>query len=153
MQLFKNEQPRRKGLLQEEKGGKRIDFFFTEDVIYEKLFIMKTSNQDHDGEKLIADSGATSHMVNLEENMTNLKDSKTRVTVGDSRIITGTKRGDWHGYQRHDGKLHCVMLTNTAIIPGLHANLFSVIRALQKGFQVMSEGNTPTLKETSTEIF
>ena len=35
----------------------------------------------------IADSDATSHMVNSEEDMTNLKDSETGVTVGDSRTI------------------------------------------------------------------
>ena len=65
-------------------------------------------------------------MINSGENRTNLKDDKTRVAVGYSRAITGTKRGDWNGYQIHDGKLHCVILSNTATIPVLHANLFSV---------------------------
>ena len=51
----------------------------------------KTSNQNHDSETFIADSGTPSLMVNPEENMTNLKDAKTRVTVGDSRTLTGTK--------------------------------------------------------------
>ena len=48
----------------------------TEDVVYNELFIAKTSNQGHASETFIPDSGATSHMVNLEENMTNLKDTK-----------------------------------------------------------------------------
>ena len=52
------------------------------------------------------DSGATSHMIISEENMTNLKESKTRVTVGDSKTITGTKGVNWHGYQRRDRKFH-----------------------------------------------
>ena len=38
--------------------------------------------------------------------MTNLKDVETRVSIGDSITITGTKRGNWHGYQIRDGKLH-----------------------------------------------
>ena len=52
------------------------------------MFIAKTSNQDHDSETFITDSGATSYIVNLEENMTNLKDAETQVTIGDSRTIT-----------------------------------------------------------------
>ena len=38
---------------------------FAKDVIYYELFIAKNSNQKHDGENFIVDSGATSHMVKL----------------------------------------------------------------------------------------
>ena len=72
-----------------------------------------------------------SHMVNSEENMTNLKDAETQVTVGYSRNITGIKCGDWNGYQRRDGTLHHMTLSNMIIIPGLHANIFSMTRALK----------------------
>ena len=65
-------------------------------------------------------------MAKSEENMTNLKDAKTRVTVGDSRTLTGGKGGNLHGYQRHAGKIHCVMLSNAAIISGLHVSIFSL---------------------------
>ena len=64
----------------------------TEDVVYDELFISKTSDMEHDRKMFIADSGVMSHMVNSEENITNLKDSETRVTVGDSRTIARTKR-------------------------------------------------------------
>ena len=43
-------------------------------------------------------------MVSSEENMTNLKVTKTKVTVGDSKPFTGTKRGNWNGYQRRNVK-------------------------------------------------
>ena len=49
--------------------------------------------------------------------MTNLHDAKTKVTVGDSGIIIGTKRGGLHGYQKHDKKLYCVTLSDTSVIP------------------------------------
>ena len=49
----------------------------TEEVIYNKIFIAKISNQSHDKETFIVDSNSTSHMVNSEENMTNFKDAKT----------------------------------------------------------------------------
>ena len=77
-----------------------------EDAVYDELFIAKTSNQEHDSETFIADYGATSHMLNLEENTTNLKDAQKRVTIGDSRTLTGTKCGNWHGWHRRDGKIH-----------------------------------------------
>ena len=63
-------------------------------------------------------------MLNSKENMTNIKNSETRVTTGDSRTITGVKHGDWSGYQRRDRKLHHMTLSNTAVIPGLHKNIF-----------------------------
>ena len=71
-------------------------------------------------------------MVNLEENMKNLKDLENRVTVGEIINLTGTRHGDWYDFKRHDGKLHHATLTNMAIIPGLHKNIFSITRALQK---------------------
>ena len=91
-------------------------------------------------------------MVNSEENMKNLKDTKERVTLGYSITLTGTKRGDWNGWQKRDGILHRVKLTNMDIIPGLHANIFSVTQAPQKGFQLISEGDTLTLKEKPSDI-
>ena len=62
------------------------------------------------------------------------------------------KRGDLHNYHRRDGKIHCVMLSNMAVIPGLHVNLFSVTQTLKKGLQVTSENETLILKKKSTKI-
>ena len=66
------------------------------------------------------DSGAMSHMINLEDNMKNLKEAETQVIVEDSIILTGTKRGDLYCCRIHDRKLHCIKLSNTAAIPGLY---------------------------------
>ena len=83
--------------------------------------------------------------------MTNLQDAETRINVGESTTLFGTKHGNRHGCQKLDGKLHWVMLSNIALIPGLHANLFSVIREVQKVCQVMSEGEALILKNNSTK--
>ena len=66
-------------------------------VIYNKLAIRKTSNQEHYSKKSITDSGATSHMLNLEEKMTNLKGFKIRVTTGESKKSTRGEYSGWHG--------------------------------------------------------
>ena len=39
-----------------------------------------------------------------------------------------------------------------AVISGLHAHIFSVTRALQKGFKVTSKDNTLILKKNPTDI-
>ena len=84
--------------------------------------------------------------------MSNLKDAITRVTLGDIRTLTRTKRDDWHRYQKRDRKLHRVMLSNMSVIPGLHKNIFSLMRALQKCFQVKLEGKTLIIKVNYTDI-
>ena len=44
------------------------------------------------------------------------------------------------------------MLPNTAVLPVLHKNLFSVTQELQKGFQVTPECKSLINREKSTEI-
>ena len=58
----------------------------------EKLY--KKSNS----ETFITDSGATPHMVNLQENTMKIKDAKTRVTLKCITALTGGECGDCHGY-------------------------------------------------------
>ena len=84
-------------------------------------------------------------MLNSEDNMKNLKDTETKVTVGNRKNLTGTKCGDWHGWQKFNRKIHHATLTNTAIITGLHENPFIVTRSLQKVFQLMLEDETRIL--------
>ena len=76
MQLFQNLKPQRNYFYNKKKAEKEYKKNVTEYVIYNKLFIAKTSNQEHDKENFIADFVATSHMVNSEENMTNLKNNE-----------------------------------------------------------------------------
>ena len=69
-------------------------------------------------------------MVTNEENIANLWDAETRLAIGESGKITGTKYGDWHSYQKRDGKLHWIMLIYTDVIPVLHTKFLSVTQAL-----------------------
>ena len=91
-------------------------------------------------------------MVTPKENMTNLCDTESLFTVGDSGKLTVTKCGDWHVHHKHDRKLHRAKLSDMSIILGRHANLFIITQSLQKGFQVVSEGEALILKKNSTEI-
>ena len=84
--------------------------------------------------------------------MTNLKNTKTKVTVGYRKNLTGTKRGEWHGWQKFNGRIYHETLKYMFIITVLHENIFSVTQELQKCFQLTSEGKTLILKKNSTEI-
>ena len=59
---------------------------------------------------------------------------ETKATVGDSGTISSKKCGDFHGYHKLDVKSHQMTLSDTAAIPGSHANLFSVTKELKKNF-------------------
>ena len=63
-------------------------------MIRDRLFIAKFSSQKNYGKTFIANSGATSHMVTTQENMTNLRNAGTQVNVGDSGTLTGKKHRD-----------------------------------------------------------
>ena len=80
--------------------------------------------------------------------MTNLRDAETRVALGYSGTLTNTERGNWHGYQKYDVKIHHVTLSDTSIIPGLHKKSI-VTLALQKVFQVTLRGEALIIKKTS----
>ena len=84
--------------------------------------------------------------------MKNLRDVETRVIIGYSGILTGGKGGNWHGYQKREGEIYLVILSDTALIPGLHKNLFSVVRALQTGIQVTPKVKGIILKKQLTKI-
>ena len=84
--------------------------------------------------------------------MTNLRNLETIITIGDSGTLTGKNCDNWHGCHKRDGRLHCVALTDTAVIIGLCTNLIIMKRAHQKGHQVTSEGEDLILKKSSTII-
>ena len=87
----------------------------------------------------VADSGSTAHMVNRLKNMTNLREIKTVFNTGNRKMMTVLLRGDWKGYHKINDKFYPVTCNDTAYIPGLSVDIFSVMRALTKGFNIVSE--------------
>ena len=45
--------------------------------------------------------------------MTNLREVKTVVKTGNKKMMTGSLRGNWKGYQKKYGKFYPVMCTDT----------------------------------------
>ena len=67
--------------------------------------------------------------------------------MGCRGTLNGTKPGYWHGYHSRDRKLNYMMVTNTALITGLHANILIMTQVLKKGFHVASEVENLILKK------
>ena len=100
----------------------------------------------------VADSVSMSHMVISLKNMANLREVKTVVKIGNKKTTTSSLWGDWKGYQKRYGKVYPVKCTDTAYIPGLMVNIYSMTRALTKGFNVMPEKVNIVLKKDTTNL-
>ena len=48
----------------------------------------------------VSESGFTSHMVNSLKNMTNLRELKTVFNTANKKMMMGSFRGGWKGYQK-----------------------------------------------------
>ena len=70
--------------------------------------------------------------------MTNLREVKTVVKTGNKKTMTGLLQGNWKRYQKSDGKFYPVTCTDTAYIPNLSVNIFSVTCTFTKGFNMTS---------------
>ena len=78
------------------------------------------------------------HMVKRLKNMTNQRELKTAKT-GNNIMATGSLLGECRGYHKIYGKGYLVTYTDTAYIQYLSVNIFSLTRALTKGFNVTPE--------------
>ena len=98
----------------------------------------------------IDDSGSRSHMVNNLKNMMNVLEFKKMVKIRNKKTMTVLLWGNWKGFQKRDGKIYLVMCTDTAHIPYLRVNIFSLTCALTKGFNMTPENEIPVLKKNTT---
>ena len=98
----------------------------------------------------VAESGSTSHMVNSLKNMTNLQELTTLVKTRNKKTTTELLQDNWKGYQKIDGKNYLVMSTDTAYMPDLSANIFSMPHTLTKGFNKIPEKEILVLKKNAT---
>ena len=65
-------------------------------------------------------------------------------------MMTGLLWGYWNIYQKRYGKFYSVNFNDTAYIPYFSVNIFSVKRALTKGFNVISEKEGLVLEKNAT---
>jgi hypothetical protein len=81
----------------------------------------------------IADTGASSHMVNSKKYLTELVPYDTSITAGHDDLMKCTEKGTYRGYLKNAlGKKIPVYLTDGIHVPGLNVILFSITKCINK---------------------
>jgi hypothetical protein len=99
----------------------------------------------------IGDTGASCHMVHSANLLTDINE---KITIGNGKYITATQIGKLRGYHvSKDGKKQKMILHDVKVVPKLAPfNLFSITRALNKGFILGNDGKTITVKKGSFNL-
>ena len=102
----------------------------------------------------IADSGASSHMVNDKSLLRDFVPNKTKIKVGDNRTIFSTGHGTYKGYHTNkQGEKVSVFLNKVLHVPELWTNLFSINTATRnKDTTIICEDELITVKGKNKDI-
>lgn len=96
----------------------------------------------------IADTGASTHMVNSKEFIFNLRSKNATVSVGNGQRANINLMGDLKGkILNSDGSKHEVMLKDVSYVPSMCCNLYSLTTAIGKGFSLGNKGRMITLEK------
>jgi hypothetical protein len=118
----------------------------------EMSFIHKVDN-DHDKAYLrnkynmspntfIFDSGATSHMMYIKEELNNLKPWHVPVKVGNASNIYSEMKGTFHGLVTQEGgRTLRITLEDVLYIPDLYINPFSMTKVLNNPSNDLNKEN------------
>ena len=133
IQLSKNKANKEKGMVaskEDKKEGENEMSF----IAFEKA--TRNSNL------WIGNTGASTHMKNTLEGLYDLREEETTIQIGNGKNLKSTTTGTLKAtVQQLDGTAVDVKLENVAYVPELSINLFSITKAIGKGFQVSNKGN------------
>ena len=88
----------------------------------------------------IADTGASTHMVNSDDGMFDCKDIMEPIVLCNGKKMMATKIGKIRMTAiQVDGSTADVVLQGVKFVPGLDMNLFSVMRSLDQGWNISND--------------
>jgi hypothetical protein len=100
----------------------------------------------------IGDSGASCHFTNDITGFIKWRHINDEIGVGNSDIAISTKIGTLRlEVIRRNGNRHVVILSDCKYIPNLRNNLFSITRALAKGWEITNQGIKLVLTKNNGE--
>ena len=89
----------------------------------------------------VADTGATSHMVNKLDGMYDIVESKKQVMIGDGTLLNIEKTGKLKIIIiQKSGDQSEITLNEVKFVPDLRVNLFSITSAMKNGAFIQSTG-------------
>jgi hypothetical protein len=123
------------------------------DCIKEHAYVMGEQKLTPSSSIFLGDSGASTHMGNEDEGMYDIQDINDPVTVGNGKVLRATKVGKLRRtVHQMDGSTLDVVLPDYKFVPGLHANLFSITKALSSGWTIGNKGVKLTLSKAGHSI-
>jgi hypothetical protein len=89
----------------------------------------------------ILDSGASCHYCQSAEGLTDIKEIDESIKIGNGNSMKSTKIGNLKcEVTQINGEKLTIMLNDVKYVPSLCVNLFSLNKALKKGFKVSNDG-------------
>ena len=110
--------------------------------VSEKVSEEQMMKNDQMKKMFIADTGASSHMMNSDKGMFNIREVNTSVKVGNGESLRCNKIGDVRiKVKQRDGKKDVeTILKDVMYVPQLTTNLLSIGKALKQGWELRSKG-------------
>ena len=91
----------------------------------------------------IADSGSSTHLMGFNYPLINIRTTDVQVSRGDGSTHAVKHVGDLQGtFVGGDGQRHQFTITDVHYAPSIKFSLFSIKRALKRGFSLGSKGET-----------
>jgi hypothetical protein len=100
----------------------------------------------------IADSGASSHMINKLNGVTNIEDIDKEVIMGNGTVCRATKKGIYHGMVKQLDGTQTPVSFEVKYVPDIQTNLFSLTSAAENGAEVIIKDKMMFLKKNKCEI-
>ena len=109
--------------------------------------------EQFDKSTFIADTGASTHMVNSDEGMFDCKDIEEPIVLCNGKKMIARKIGKVRMTALQvDGSTADVVLQGVKFVPGLDMNLFSVLRSLDQGWNISNDKTHMMLNKGKTTI-
>ena len=92
-------------------------------------------------------------MGNTDEGMYEIENINEPVMIGNGKQLMCTKIGKLrHTIFQQDGSSLDIVLQDYKYVPGLHLNLFSIVKALHQGWKLSSKGKLMQLQQEGKTI-
>ena len=101
----------------------------------------------------IADSGASTHMGNIDDGMVDVEEIDEGVKVGSGDRIRAVKKGTIRlTAMQRDGTTFDLALKDYKYVPNLGVCLFSLVKAIQRGWTISNKGTRIVLSKDDKKI-
>jgi len=109
-------------------------------------FTSITMEENFSSDIWILDSGASNHFCRSMEGLTDVRDIDESIKIGNGDTMRATKVGNLKcEVTQLDGKKFIVSINDVKFVPNLCVTLFSLNKALKKGFIISNEANIVSL--------